>query len=187
MWLCQCDCGTVRPVNGGSLRRHLSSSCGCLSAEKRAEAARSRAKHHGKGERLYAVWIGMKNRCNNPHDKHYPDYGGRGIKLCEEWSDYSVFRQWAMLAGYDPLADKGECTIERVNNDAGYSPENCIWASSVTQCNNRRNNRRLSFNGEEKTLSEWAREIGIRKDTLRRRICEYGWSVERALTEPVHS
>ena len=188
IWLCKCDCGTVRSVEGRSLRSGVSKSCGCLGADHRLEAARKVVtKHGGKKERLYNVWLGILGRCLNPTDRHYTDYGGRGITICEAWKDYAAFRDWAIAAGYDPSAKRGACTIDRINNDAGYFPDNCRWVNGTVQCNNRRTNHRLEYNGESHTISEWACISGIRKDTLRRRIEKYGWSIERALTEETHS
>lgn len=187
-WLCRCDCGTLRSVEGRSLRKGLSKSCGCVASEHRVEASRKiTTKHGGKNERLYAVWNGILERCLNPNDKHYMDYGGRGITVCEEWRDYAKFRDWALANGYNPAAKHGECTIDRIDNNAGYFHDNCRWVDSMTQCNNRRTNHLLTFNGETYTISEWARITGIRKDTIRRRIMLYGWSVDRALSEKTHN
>ena len=186
-WLCECDCGTKRVVSGSSLKQGLSNSCGCLGKEHREKAAADAArKHGGKNERLYNVWQGIKERCCNKRSKYYSHYGGRGITICEQWLDYAVFREWANANGYDPTAPKGACTIDRIDNDKGYYPDNCRWVPSVVQCNNRRNNHMISYNGKTQTISQWSREVGIRKDTLRRRIEIYGWSVERALTQPVN-
>lgn len=186
LWLCRCDCGVERNVDGRSLRNGLSNSCGCLGAEHRLRAAADAVRTHGgKHERLYCVWQGILDRCRNPNNKFYSRYGGRGIDICSEWEDYAVFRQWAFQSGYNPNAKRGECTIDRIDNDGGYDPGNCRWAPSATQCNNRSNNHIITFDGVSKTLSEWALSTGIRKDTLRRRIVNYGWSVEKALTTPV--
>lgn len=188
MWLCMCDCGTIRSVEGRSLRNGLSKSCGCLASEHRTEAARiAVTKHGGRNERLYKVWLGILGRCQNPTNRHYADYGGRGITVCKEWKDYAAFREWALLTGYDPNAEYGSCTIDRIDNNAGYSPDNCRWADSTTQCNNRRSNHFVEYNGESHTITEWARITGIRKDTLRRRIFIYGWDIKRALTEHTHN
>lgn len=185
LWLCKCDCGTERCVNGGSLRNGVSNSCGCLGAEHRIEASRiAKTKHGGKKERLYSVWRSMLDRCYNQSSTHFCDYGGRGITVCDEWHDYATFREWSVTNGYDKEAKHGACTIDRIDNNAGYYPDNCRWVNSEAQCNNRRNNHIIEFNGVTHTISEWSRITGIRKDTLRRRIVMYGWSIERALTEP---
>lgn len=187
LWTCKCECGTIRDVDGRSLRSGLSKSCGCLSQELRSEISRhANLKHGGRNERLYAVWRSVIDRCNNKNSRHYGRYGGRGISICDEWMDYSTFRAWAMSTGYNPDAKRYECTLDRINNDEGYYPANCRWVPGKVQCNNRSNNHLITYNGITKSISEWAEETGIRKDTLRRRIVKYGWSIERALTEKPH-
>lgn len=185
-WLCECECGVRRCVDGRSLRSGASKSCGCLGAEHRiAAAVAAVTKHHGKSERLYNVWSGMKDRCNNPKNKFYDRYGGRGITICDEWaSDYTAFRDWAFANGYDPTLQKGKCTLDRLDNNKGYCPENCAWRTSKQQCNNRSNNHVIEYNGIKHTLSEWAEITGLRKDTLRRRIEVYGWDLTKAITTP---
>ena len=184
-WLCKCECGTVRVLDGRSLREHTSKSCGCLVKDPSYEHCKPNLKHGGRNERLYSVWSGMIDRCCNQNSKHYAQYGGRGINVCDEWRyDYAAFRTWAFANGYDPEAPKYVCTIDRIDNDQGYSPDNCAWHNQMEQCNNRSNNHVLTFNGESHTISEWARKIGLRKDTLRRRIEKYGWTIEKALTTP---
>lgn len=185
-FLCRCVCGTERVVDGRSVRTGTSKGCGCKRSAKVLEASKKvTVKHGGRGERLYGVWIGIKERCNNPNSKFYSRYGGRGIKMCDEWNaSYKAFREWAIRHGYDSNAAKYECTIDRIDNNAGYSPENCAWVTQKRQCNNRSSNHLVTFNGTSHTLSRWSEITGIRKDTLRRRLCVYKWSVERALTEP---
>lgn len=183
MFWCRCSCGEERLVDGRSIRVGASTSCGHSRAEHMLEKAREAVtKHGGKKDRLYNVWIWMKARCNNPKSKFYDRYGGRGIKLCGEWdASYAVFREWALNNGYDPTLKKGACTIERLDNDKGYAPDNCTWATSKAQCNNRSSNHILVWNGVSHTISEWSNITGIRKDTIRRRINIYQWSIERAL------
>lgn len=188
MFLCRCSCGAERVVEGRSIRAGTSKNCGHNRIEKLREAGRKGAiKHGGRNERLYAVWQGMKSRCYNPKSRFYQRYGGRGIIMCPEWKDdYNEFRIWALNNGYDQNSSRGMCTIERLDNNSGYSPDNCVWATSKTQCNNRSSNHIIEAYGESHTLTEWAEKIGVRKDTLRRRICVYGWTPERAVTEPTH-
>lgn len=187
MWECVCDCGTIRQVAGSSLRNGCSKCCGCL-AHIRNEQNKWHETHAGKKERLYGVYRGIIKRCENKNDRYYDRYGGRGIKICDEWrNDYAIFREWAYAHGYDDTANKYECTIERVDNDKDYCPENCIWTSMIRQCNNRSSNHLIEHNGDIHTISEWSLILGIRKDTIRRRIVNYHWSVDRALTEPVHA
>ncbi len=188
-FLCRCDCGNVRVVDGRSIRNGASKNCGCKRNTDSVERMRSIAtKHGGKKERLYGVWRGMIDRCNNPKSPFYYRYGGRGISVCDKWQySYKSFREWAYASGYNEKAQKWECTIDRVNNNAGYSPDNCIWRTLKQQCNNRSSNHFVEYNGESHTLTEWSELTGIKKDTLRRRIFVYNWTVERALTEPTHN
>ncbi len=181
-WLCKCDCGNIRSVSRYTLTSGSSTNCGC---QRKHMPHDYNKKHGGKNDRLYNVWNGIKQRCLSPSDRAFPEYGGRGISICPEWADdYLSFKNWALSNGYDSSAKKYKCTIDRIDNNKGYSPDNCRWVSQKTQCNNRRSNRFISYNGEKHTISEWADIIGIRKDTLRRRIDVYHWPAERALTEP---
>lgn len=125
--------------------------------------------------KLYKVWEGMKRRCNAPQSKNYHRYGGRGVKVCEEWSDYEAFSAWAMANGY-----KHGLTLDRVENDKGYSPENCRWATMKEQQNNRGNNQKITIDGVEKTVCQWAEEYGINPHTIRGRI-KRGWPEAKAV------
>lgn len=180
LWLCQCDCGNQTVVRGSNLGPGKTVSCGChrRTMDRHRVTDKSIWKDNPK---LYSVWTQMKNRCENPSNVNYKNYGSRGITVCEEWrNDYRAFREWAMCHGYsDGL------TIDRIDNDVGYCPENCRWVPHKEQERNRRNNHRVSFRGEVHTLSEWEEITGISQRTIRLRL-KAGWSVERALTEPVH-
>lgn len=183
MWRCICDCGNERIVEGRSIRSGTSKGCGCTRGKDNAW----NLKHGGKKERLYAVWMSMKRRCLNQNDRFYCRYGGRGISICDDWLDYTKFRDWALSSGYNPTSEYRKCTLDRIDNDGNYCPENCRWVTQKMQDNNRSSNHIITNSaGISKTLSEWAEITGIRKDTLRRRICVMNWDIDRALSEPVH-
>lgn len=138
-------------------------------------------KHGMKGTRLYRIWQAMKNRCNNHNANRFDDYGGRGITVCDEWvDDFEAFHTWAMSNGY--LSD---LTIDRMDNDKGYSPDNCRWATDKQQANNSRQCHQIEFNGEVHNMSEWSEILGIPRHVLSNRINAYGWTIERALTTKV--
>lgn len=192
LWRCICECGTIRDVDGRTLRDGTSKSCGCYARERSVESTKIAATKHGgkangKTERLYGIWCGIKNRCLNPNSKHYHDYGGRGIKVCDEWvEDYAVFRGWAYENGFNDSVPKKYQSLDRVDNDGPYSPDNCAWHTAIQQCNNRRGNRVVEYNGERHTLAEWGRKLNIPDDTLLKRLNKYGYSVEDAFTRPMH-
>ena len=135
--------------------------------------------------RLWDIWKHMRERCNSPYHKSYEVYGGRNIKVCEEWEQsFESFAEWAYANGYDDDAPYMECTIDRIDNNGDYEPYNCRWVTIKEQSNNRRTNRLITFDGVTMTLSAWADETHIPSDTISRRL-KIGWSIERALSTPV--
>lgn len=138
-WRCQCDCGRYSFVSSYNLRSGNTNSCGCLSAEKSALRITT---HSMSRYRLHGVWCGMKQRCLNPNHERYRQYGGRGITICDEWlHSFQAFYDWAMANGYDENAPRGQCTIDRIDNDKGYSPDNCRWVDMKVQRHNRSDSR----------------------------------------------
>lgn len=139
-WLCKCDCGNECIVCRTCLVKGLTRSCGCLNIESIKARRTTHKKIH---TRLYGVWANMIQRCTNPKHNRYHRYGGRGINVCDEWrNDFQSFYEWAMTTGYDENAPKGECTIDRINNDKGYFPENCRWVDMKTQRHNQTSSRK---------------------------------------------
>jgi hypothetical protein len=171
-WECQCECGRITVVFGMSLRRGKSRSCGGCD--------RIPEKHGEWASAEYSVWGGMKSRCSNPNNPHFKNYGGRGIKVCQEWDSSYV----AFLAhvGRRP-SDKH--TIDRIDNDKGYEPGNVRWATRREQVLNRRNSVLLTFQGQTKCLADWALQLGFPITTLRSRI-KNRWSVEELLSTPAN-
>lgn len=174
-WLCKCDCGNYTVTSGVDLRKGKVRSCGCLHDELTSQRF---YKHGQSGTKLNMVWLSMKQRCGNPHSKDFPNYGCRGIKVCRQWlNSFQSFYDWAMANGYHE-----GLSIDRINVDGNYEPQNCRWVSMKTQANNERKNHIISFKGETHTLSEWAEITGQTQSTLSARINNYGWPLERALT-----
>jgi hypothetical protein len=170
-WLCLCSCGVETVVTGWCLVSGHTQSCGCLHRE--------RITVHGKNKSSeYRAWEGMIQRCTNPKNKRYSDYGGRGITVCPEWFSFENF--------YRDMGDRPskDHSIDRIDNNGNYCKENCKWSTRKEQGNNRRSNRSIEFNGEVRTLIQWSEFLGIAYHTLRRRLRE-GWSIERAFTEGV--
>jgi hypothetical protein len=174
-WLCKCDCGEeviarTSHLNSGSIK-----SCGCL----QRELARARILKDGLSHtRLSSIHYNMMRRCYDESNNQYHNYGGRGITVCEEWKIVSVFREWAEVNGY------GEhLTIERIDNNGNYCPENCTWISKEAQANNKQNSLWITYKGETKILKHWADITGINYNTLKDRF-NTGWDTEKALTTP---
>lgn len=167
-WSCMCDCGNACTVEGYNLTSGKTKSCGCFSAGTRKFENMSES-------RLYHIWEGMIRRCEKPKRENYKYYGGRGIKVCPEWHDFSKFQMWAFENGYEDYL-----TIERKNGNGDYCPENCCWASWEEQNNNRRNNRILEIAGVKMTLTQAAGIYGVSRTTVYKRLAD-GLPIEKAL------
>lgn len=178
-WNCVCDCGSARRVEGACLKSGSTKSCGCYKKEKIIE----RSTKHGQACRgqitlIYLIWQAMLARCYNPKNKYYKNYGGRGVRVCERWHIFENF--------YADMGDPPEgMTLDRKDNDGDYCKENCHWATREEQMNNMRNNVWYEYQGENKTLTQWARHLDMKVITLWSRLNVSRWSIERAFTTPV--
>lgn len=175
-WNCRCNCGTERAVDGASLRKGLST--GCLKCHPRGHSKRI----HGKQPaRLYNIWCGIIDRCENLNCHAYPRYGGRGISMCPEWRrSFECFRDWALTNGYAP-----NLTIDRRDNDGHYEPNNCRWVTYAEQNRNYSRNRPIQYRGRTVLVCDLAVEVGLPQDILKNRIFRYGWPIEEAAATPV--
>lgn len=178
-WNCKCDCGKTTIVRGTNLRAGYTKSCGCGSLEqalKNIDKSRKLNTKHGcsNKEKLYHIWKGMKARCYNPHNKRYKNYGGRGITVCDDWEkDYVNFKNWALNNGYND-----NLTIDRIDNNGDYSPENCRWVDAKIQANNTTRNIYIKYKGKIQSLSLWADTFGITYSCMKHRY-DRGWSMEK--------
>lgn len=176
-WNCVCDCGNKKVVAGYHLTGGKIQSCGCY----RLSQLRNKVTTHGMSKtRIYHTWVHMKQRVTNENNKKYGIYGGRGIKLCSEWKDFQGFYEWAMANGY-----RENLSIERIDVNGDYCPQNCTWIPLEKQAKNRRSNHYLTWNGETKTITEWGHSLGIKPSVIFTRVDRYGWDAERALTQKV--
>lgn len=183
LWLCDCDCGRTKVIPSRSLVQGRSKSCGCLETGEFINAT-ERHMHGGSGERLYRVWGGMRNRCYDRHRREYPNYGGRGIKVCDEWlHDYAAFRDWAYSNGYDPSLPGKECSIDRIDVDGDYCPSNCRWVTMKDQSFNKTTTRKVEYKGRLLTLVEASSLYGISPGTISQRI-KRGWQIDKAIETP---
>ena len=174
-WLCKCDCGRETTVARSNLRTGKQVSCGC---KRREQAGAMNYSHGGSNTRLYSIWTNMITRTTNPKGTAYNRYGGRGITMCPEWrNSFEAFRDWALANGYTD-----DLTIDRVDNDSGYRPDNCRWTTWHEQFNHRTDTRLITYDGETLSISQWAEKLNLPKSMLYQRFAA-GWSAERALTE----
>lgn len=172
---CTCDCGnSVDRVLVKSLVTENTKSCGCLNLERIIERNTT---HNGSKTRLYSIWQDMRRRCNSPNRKDSKNYYAKGIRVFEEWNDFSVFQDWALKNGYND-----SLTIDRIDSNKNYEPSNCRWIEKSEQAKNRSSNHYITFNGKTQTLTDWAKELGINRTTLSSRI-RRGMSIEEALTK----
>ena len=179
VWECRCDCGNVVQVLAGNLRSGATRSCGCLQKERTKEVCLEVHQTHGLTHTPeYQVWIGIKARCYNKKNKDYCNYGGRGIEMSDEWRDN--FEAFYRDMGQRPSPQH---SIERDNNNLGYSVNNCKWATKIEQVNNRRNNILITFVGETQTLAEWCTEYAVSYKRMYKLVRERNMEFESALNK----
>lgn len=175
-WVCLCDCGNSKTIVGMSLTRGATQSCGCIHRELlQAE----KTTHGGHGTPEYATWKSMKDRCFNPGATSFPHYGARGITVCDRWRD--SFANFLADMGKKPTPQH---SIERNDVNGNYEPSNCRWATNMEQHRNTRANHFLEFRGESLTIIGWSERLGIDARTIETRINRYGWTADRALSQP---
>lgn len=158
-YLCKCDCGKEKIINGNNLRHNVSLSCGCYNREiiTKADSVWK--------TKLYSIHQSMKSRCNNPKDKAFCNYGARGISVCKEWETFKPFQKWSYENGYVE-----GLWLDRIDNEKGYSPDNCRWVTPKIQQNNKRNNRYITINGVTKSVTMWAEENNLKPCTIYSRL-----------------
>jgi hypothetical protein len=176
LWNCKCDCGNTTVVLSSNLRKGGTKSCGCYKEELFAKGLHTT---HGMcGTPTYSSWQNILQRCNNENSTFYYRYGGRGIKVCDEWLKFDNFYR-----------DMGECpdtgTIDRIDNDGNYCKENCRWATQKTNSRNKSNNVNITYAGKTQCVAAWEEELGFNYGTLWNRLYTFKWSLEKAMTEPV--
>jgi len=178
-WFCKCECGNITKISTPNIQSGHTKSCGCLNKEV-VSALKTKHGHANKGNATveYSTWQRMISRCCNSLNSGYNDYGGRGITVCERWQKFENF-----------LADMGqrpskEYSIDRIDVNGNYCPENCRWATPKEQANNKRSNRLLGFNGIVMNMTQWAEKLGVNMKTIHDRIDRYGWTIEKTLTTP---
>lgn len=174
-FLFKCICGVEKVLSLGLVKGLFTKSCGCMKVSPKLTTT-----HGMTNTRLYRTWCDMKKRCYNPNAAGYENYGGRGIRVCEEWQTFEPFMKWANENGYTPVL-----TIERKENDKWYMPSNCEWIPKCDQNKNKRNVVMITHLGETKSMAEWCRILNIPLSRIIARK-EYGWDLSKALSVPVN-
>lgn len=178
-WLCKCDCGNIVRLRTEQLLQGKAKSCGCYIKDIFHNQTIKNTTHGLKNTRLYRIWNNIKDRCYNKNCKDYFKYGGRGIRVCNEWLDnFQEFYDWCILNGYSD-----NLSIDRIDVNGNYEPNNCRWVTMKMQCRNRRNNLILEYKGERKSLAEWCEELNLDYHLVHNRLYN-DWTVERAFETP---
>lgn len=173
----RCDCGRLKIVFLDSILSNKTTSCGCY-AKERASLVNTKHGYTITRPRLYRIWENMRSRCNYTRNSSYKNYGGRGIKVYEQWSNYELFRSWALANGY-----KDTLTLDRIDVNGDYCPKNCRWITIRQQQRNKSTNHLLTLGGKTQCVVDWCEELNLNPNTLHKRL-RMGWSVEKALLTP---
>ena len=177
IWLCRCDCGKEIQVSTDKLKNNKNCSCGCIPQKRNCKPR----KHGLTKSRIANIYGLMVARCTNPNNPAYADYGGRGINVCVEWlgeHGLEKFNEWSVSHGYSP-----ELEIDRIDNNKGYSPDNCRWTTKKIQCRNRRSNVYITYKGRTQSLADWCDELGLEYNMIYLRY-RRGMETERMFTQP---
>ena len=180
LWKMKCSCGELfvaQPSDSKGVCRKCAMEKLSADRTKHGESPKQGKRNASK---LYSIWVNMRNRCFNSENKSFAYYGGRGISVCDEWNEFLNFEKWAIQNGFEE-----NLTLDRIDVNGNYEPENCRWISRKEQMRNTRSNHLLTYNGDTKTMAEWAEITGIPYSTLKQRINKYNYSVEKAFTKPV--
>lgn len=183
LWKCKCDCGEECIVRRNDLRSGAQKSCGCYLKELTSKMSK---KHGMSSSHVNAIWRGIKDRCYNPNNKSYKNYGGRGITVDTRWIDKEkgFINFYYDVSKLPHFGEKGY-SLDRINNNGNYEIDNVRWANREEQNNNKRNNRFIEYNGKKQTISQWGRELGISESLIKQRLDNLDWTVDNALTTPV--
>ena len=180
LWKMKCSCGELfvaQPSDSKGVCRKCAMEKLSVERTKHGESPKQGKRNASK---LYSIWVNMRNRCFNSDNKSFIYYGGRGISVCDEWNEFLNFEKWAIQNGFEE-----NLTLDRIDVNGNYEPENCRWISRKEQMRNTRSNHLLTYNGDTKTMAEWAEITGIPYSTLRQRINKYNYSFEKAFTKQV--
>lgn len=165
-WKCLCECGNYKTARSDSLICGAIRSCGCMKKQQDRVNLTANHSHKMSGTRLYHIWVGMKGRCSNPNNQDYKRYGGRGITVCKEWVDsFANFMEWANKHGYSK-----KLTLDRIDYNGNYEPDNCRWATPKEQSNNRSSNRMVTIGDETMNVTQWCEKFGIKVSRVRDKI-----------------
>lgn len=175
MWKCLCDCGNISIVRSHDLKSGGTKSCGCL-----MHAPAYNRTHNESKTRLFREWANMRNRCQNSNNRSYERYGGRGITVCDEWNNFITFRDWAYDNGY-----QDNLSIDRIDVNGNYEPDNCRWATTLEQANNKRSSFMITYFDETHSLSDWCRILNLPYSVIYSRIHIYNWDFETAISTPL--